>query len=228
MNFSDIHIDREACRLLQEAAEWRLLGLLFECPSDTWRLHLVELSASIADEQLRSAATAARNEASEGFYHSLFGPGGPVPAREVSAVQSVELGSMMSELAAYYDAFDYSPATREPCDHLSVETGFIGYLRLKEAYASIAGDAESVSVTRDAALRFIKEHLAMLAEPVASALDGRGPDYLVLASQALLKRTGSSNPRRSQPEIAVLDSESLATCAGESEDTAGEEFFPIV
>ena len=66
-------------QLLGEAAEWRLLGLLFECPLPNWREQMDALAAEVVDADLKAAAEAARLEASEGLYHSIFGPGGPAP-----------------------------------------------------------------------------------------------------------------------------------------------------
>lgn len=175
-------------RLLEEAAEWRLIGLLFECPGAGWREQVATLGAETADGALRAAAEAARAEATEGFYHSLFGPGGPVSAREAGYREAIALGHLMSELSAYYGAFAYQPVTLEVADHISVEAGFIGYLRLKEAYALASGEAERAAVAAEAARRFTEDHLTAMAEPLAGRLAAAGPRYLVLAAEALRQR----------------------------------------
>ena len=74
--------------LLRAAAEWRLLGLLFSCPQGDWQAEVAALASEVDDQQLKAAADAARTEASEGLYHTTFGPGGPAAAREVSYLQS--------------------------------------------------------------------------------------------------------------------------------------------
>ena len=74
-------MDVRAHALLRQAAEWRLIGLLFECPVGTWRDDIVALARDIDDPLLGSAVAHALEEASEGLYHSTFGPGGPAPAR---------------------------------------------------------------------------------------------------------------------------------------------------
>jgi nitrate reductase assembly molybdenum cofactor insertion protein NarJ len=142
---------------------------------------------------LRDAVAAALTEAAEGLYHSVLGPGGPAPAREVSYRDVVQFGGLMSELACYYDAFAYQPTDREPGDHVSVEADFLGYLRLKEAYALASGDAEHAEVTSEAATAFIADHLSFIAEPLAGSLGHSGIRYLAIAGEALLQRTG---PRR--------------------------------
>lgn len=178
--------------LLIEAAEWRLLGLLFECPSEDWRRQVRMLAAETPPGLLRDAAEAALEEATEGRFHSTFGPGGPAPAREVACTRSVELGGLMAELAAYYEAFGYQPATTEPPDHVSVEAGFMGYLRLKEAYALACEDAERAAVAAEAAERFLSEHIRLWAALLAAALRSSGVRYLELAAKELVRRAGSA------------------------------------
>lgn len=185
-------LDPRQRELLAEAAEWRLLGLLFECPSEDWRRELRALAAETPPGLLRDAAEAALGEGSEGRFHSIFGPGGPAPAREAACTRSVELGGLMAELAAYYQAFGYRPATTEPPDHVSVEAGFMGYLRLKEAYALACQDTERAAVTAEAAERFLCEHIRVLSGPLAAALRNSGVRYLELAAQELLRRAGSA------------------------------------
>ncbi|MBI4886625.1 MAG: molecular chaperone TorD family protein [Acidobacteria bacterium] len=214
-------MDARAHALLKEAAEWRLIGRLFECPAGAWRDDLVALARDSDDAQLTSAVTHALEEASEGLYHSTFGPGGPAPPREVTYVKAIQLGYLLSELTAFYEAFSYQPVTRESPDHVSVEAGFVGYLRLKEAYAVTRGDDEQAAVTADAAATFLREHLAMLAEPLAATLDASGVVYLAEAACALATRVGpppsaaASLPgARLLPVIQPLEDEDEIACDG--------------
>ena len=177
-------------QLLHAAAAWRLIGLLFECPRPGWREQVAALGADTRDEQLRSAAEAAQTEASEGLHHSLFGPGGPVSPREVTYLGGVQLGYLLSELNAYYEAFAYRPDTIEAEDHLSVEAGFMAYLAIKQAYALASGENERAQITAEAAAHFKTDHLAVMVEPIARALESGGPPYLALAGQALFERVG--------------------------------------
>ena len=108
-------MDARVHALLRQAAEWRLIGLLFECPAGTWR-------DDIGDLLLGSAVTHALEEASEGLCHSTFGPGGPAPPREVTYVKAVQhrprsseriCSSMAASLAGgslAYDLLDTSPS----------------------------------------------------------------------------------------------------------------------
>jgi len=174
--------------LAREAAEWRMLSLLFECPTPGWAEQLKTIMADVADPELRSAGAAALREASQGQYHHAFGPGGPAPPREATYHQSVELGHLLSEIEIYYDAFAFSQQTAEPPDHVAVESSFIAYLRFKESYAIARGEDEQAASCAEAARRFMEHHLARIARPLAASLAASGIDHLALASAALLRR----------------------------------------
>ena len=206
--------------LLRQAAEWRLIGLLFECPTGSWRADIAALAREVEDPLLGSAVEHALEEASEGLYHSTFGPGGPAPPREVSYLQAVQLGYLLSELSAFYDAFSYQPVTKELPDHVSVEAGFVGYLLLKQAYARSRGDSEQVSVAADAEATFRSEHLASFAEPLAATLEASGMAYLAEAGRALATRVGppptaeTPDGARRLPVIQPFEDDDEIACAG--------------
>ncbi len=189
-------------RLAQEAAEWRLISMLFECPRDAWRTQLAALAAEVEDPELKSAAEDALAEAGEGLFHHTFGPGGPAPAREASYHLTLQLGYLMSELQAYYNAFAFAPATTEAPDHVSVETGFIAYLKLKEAYALTCKDKERAATAAESAQRFLEEHLANMAQPLAARLEDSGVSYLAKAGATLSRRVGP--PRAAASPLHIL------------------------
>jgi nitrate reductase assembly molybdenum cofactor insertion protein NarJ len=175
--------------LLREALEWRLIGLLLERPRGRWWAEVATLANDCPDADLQEAARAAVR-AAEGPYLAALGPGGAVSPREAGHRETADPGHLLSEIAAFYRAFAYEPATEEPPDHVSVGAGFVGYLRLKQAYAAARGDAEAAEVTAEAARRFLASHLATCAEPIAEGLAAAGVPHLALASRALLRRTG--------------------------------------
>jgi nitrate reductase assembly molybdenum cofactor insertion protein NarJ len=183
-------VDERALPLLREAAHWRLISMLLACPQDDWRSHVTALAAEVTDEQLQQAATAMAEEASEGLYHTTFGPGGPAAPREVSHREYIVPGPSLSDLVAFYNAFAFCPATNEPPDHVAVEADFIAYLRLKEAYALARGDQEQACIAADAARRFLEDHLSSIAAPLAQSLAASGITYLQLAADALFSRVG--------------------------------------
>ena len=206
--------------LLRQAAEWRLIGLLFECPVKAWRDEVAALARDIEDSELAAAAGHALDEATEGLYHSTFGPGGPAPPREVSYLEAVQLGYLLAELTAFYDAFAYRPVTKESPDHVSVEAGFVGYLLLKQAYAMMRGDDEQASVTADAEATFRREHLASFADRLAATLKASGIAYLAEAGHALATRVGpppvAATPEgaRRLPVIQPFEDDDEIACAG--------------
>jgi nitrate reductase assembly molybdenum cofactor insertion protein NarJ len=192
--------------LAREAAEWRLIGLLFEQPSAVWREQIAALGAEVSDQTLRRAAKSALAEASEELYHSFFGPGGPASPREASYFDNIQLGYLIAELCAHYEAFAYEPSLGEAPDHVAAEAGFIAFLRLKEAFALAEGDEDHAAVTREAAQHFMSEHLARMASTLAEKFVPSGVEYLTLASAALAARSGTmSQPPFALPVLADLN-----------------------
>lgn len=187
--------------LLREAAEWRLLSLLFEYPAPPWRERVAALAPDLAGTRFREAAEHALAEMEEGLYHSVFGPAGPVPPREAAYVDGVQLGYLMADLEARYAAFGYRPQTPEAADHVAVECGFVAWLKLKQDYALESNDAGHAAITADAARSFIDDHLSNIAGPLAQRLESFAPPSLVLASHLLRERAGS--PARAAPVSAA-------------------------
>ena len=217
MNTTSLALDPRQSSLLEQAAEWRLISLLFECPTKNWREQVAAISSEITHEGLRAAAECVQSEASEALYHSIFGPGGPAPPREVSYRESLQLGYLISELEAFYQSFCFSPATAEVLDHVSVEAGFIGYMKLKEAYALASSDWENATVTAEAAQRFLEDHVSVIAQPLTATLQALGVRYLSLAGEGLLRRAGAPRKTRQPQEsglLPVLD-ESLFDCGSQ-------------
>jgi nitrate reductase assembly molybdenum cofactor insertion protein NarJ len=200
--------------LLNEAAEWRMISLLFECPVGDWIQNVRKLAGEVADPELKKAAEFAETQAGEGLYHAIFGPGGPAPAREISYRDWVQPGYLLSELAAFYDAFSYRPESQEVPDHIAVETGFIAYLKMKEAYARECENQENVEITSGASKTFIDEHLTKVSERIATTLAASEIDYLQLASAALFNRVGVDKDNKIRQILPVLsDPEAEIECA---------------
>lgn len=171
------------------AAEFRLIGLLLERPKEGSRAAIEALAREVGDDALKALADrlAAFDEPS---YVALLGPGGPVSPREAAYCRREDPGRIMADLAGFYRAFAFEPRTEDPPDHVAVETGFAGYLHLKEAYARMRGDAEAADVTIAARGRFLAEHLAPLAAGMAARLAAVAvPDLLSLV-QSLQSRVG--------------------------------------
>jgi TorA maturation chaperone TorD len=184
-------LDPDTAALLREAAAWRVLARLFECPDDHWRAEIASLTRELYEDDLQSAVAAIDDSATPGLYYSVFGPGGPAPPREASYHEAVELGSLVTDLAGYYEAFSYAPRTSEPLDHVAVEISFLSYLKFKEAYARVQGHADRADVAHAAAVRFVADHLSRIAAPLADLLSTSGVPYLAEASRVLVARVGA-------------------------------------
>ncbi len=200
-------LDPVVVDLLRDAAAWRLLGRLFECPSSAWRDDIAALDRELADDRLHAAVTAALDESSEGLYHSVFGPGGPAPPREVTYYQSLELGSVMSSVTGYYGAFAYTPAISEPPDHIAVEVGFLAYLRTKQAFALLAGDADRATLAAEAVDHFRQDHVAAIAARLAPLLEAAPASYMASAGRILLARAGAPRGPKQLPVIQPFEDE---------------------
>jgi nitrate reductase assembly molybdenum cofactor insertion protein NarJ len=173
---------------LVAAAEWRLLGLLLERPRPGWADEVRALAAEVADGTVRAAATRGADEGGEGRYLALLGPGGLASPREAAYLGLRDPGWALADLARYYDAFAFAPRREDPADHLAVEVGFVAYLHLKEAFAIETGDEEAAAVTAAARERFVAEHVARLAHPLAERLAPAGDTPLATAVRLLARR----------------------------------------
>ncbi|MCC6406967.1 MAG: molecular chaperone TorD family protein [Planctomycetes bacterium] len=182
-------LDPRAVELLRDARDWRLIGRLFERPHGEWWADVANLSLGCTDIELARAAKLA-GSATEGDYLEWMGPAGIVSPREAGYRKTTDPARLLAEIQAYYAAFAYQPRAEDPPDHVAVESGFLGWLCLKEAYARANENSESASVTRDAGREFTALHLACVAHGVARRLEATEGCHLVHAARALVVRVG--------------------------------------
>ncbi len=209
-------VDSLTRHLLEDAAYWRLVGLLLERPrGDAWRAQAEALAREVHDEALAAAAQAAA-EADEGRYLAAIGPGGRISGREVGHDKATDPGRLLSELQAHYAAFHFEPQSEEPPDHVSVEAGFVGYLRLKEAFARAGGETEAAEVTAQTTARFLDEHVSTWAGPLAEALHDAADPHLAAAAQAAFRRVGPPRHASRGPALDV-DLDGCAALCGTEE-----------
>ena len=182
-----IALEQDVKEQLGAAAEWRLLSLLFSRPREGWYREVSSLAEEVGVEGLREAARAAQG-ATEGAYHALLGPGGRASAREAASAGFGDLGRILADLAARYDAFGFTPRQEEADDHLAVECDFVSYLHLKEAYALSGGNPGAAEVTREARALFLSEHAAVAGRRLAERLPVGSPAYLEAAAAVLAER----------------------------------------
>ena len=104
---------------LHDALDWRLFGVLFECPSDELREEIPMVSRKTTDSLLRETAKTAPKDASISQYYKVLGPGGPVAPRDVSYRKRILPGQLLGELIVCYEAFGYAP---KECKHLPTQS----------------------------------------------------------------------------------------------------------
>jgi hypothetical protein len=80
----------------------------------------------------------------------------------------------------------------ESPDYVAVEAGFVGYLRVKEAYALTCGASGQATISQEAARQFVGDHLSFIAGLLAKELASSEVNYLMLAGAALVKHVGPS------------------------------------
>lgn len=162
---------------LAAAVRWRLLGLLFERPRPGWLDEVRNLAREVTDPALEAVALEAER-ADEGNYLSVLGPGGAVSPREVAYRPMGDPGKILSEVSGYYRAFAHRPSAEDPADHVAIETGFVGYLMLKESYALARNDTDAARTTREAIGVFIRDHLGSFAEELSQRLTDSAAGHL--------------------------------------------------
>ncbi len=178
-------LDERTRVLIADAARWRLLSLLFERPRGDWRAQVAALADSVDEEELRAVALRAARQGNQSQFLAALGPGSEASPREVAYRPLGDAGHLLAELQSFYDAFAFHPETEEPADHVAVETAFVSYLQLKEAYARASGDTEAASIVSDAAATFLREHLCAIAASLPLRLERYAESYLTAAAHLL-------------------------------------------
>jgi nitrate reductase assembly molybdenum cofactor insertion protein NarJ len=199
-----------ARELLLEASEWRILSLLLSRPHRERKSEVSGLVGESTNARLKEIARAWCDNASEGAYLQLLGPGGLVPARAVAYRPFADPGQILADLARHHRAFGFHPTAEEPPDHVAVLADFVSYLFLKEAYARESGDAEAVSISGDARERFINEHLSPAVGRIAERLDACGATDWSAAVHLLAEKVPPPPP---STRAAMLEEQTLE-CEG--------------
>ena len=181
--------------LLRDAAEWRLVGQLFERPGERWAHELRAVATELDDAPLSQLAERALAEASEGLYLAVLGPGGVVPSREVAYRSREDPAQVLADVASFHRAFAWTSKGEDPADHIATEAGFVGYLSLKAAFAACNDEPELATTTTTAARHFLDAHLGPFAWHLAHRLEERAGDtWLAAAAAVAAARTGVDPP----------------------------------
>jgi TorA maturation chaperone TorD len=195
--------EREVQHALHRAALYRLLGRAFGYPTGPMLAELAVHAARAAgapacDDAVRALltrlATAARETdplavAEEHVF--LFDRQVRCPPYESAYGEAPRMAgkpAALADIAGFYRAFGLAPAGAGPDleDHVGTELEFMSALALKEAFALAQGHGEGLQVTRDAARRFLGEHLGCWAEAFARAVAEASPLPYYAAAATLL------------------------------------------
>jgi TorA maturation chaperone TorD len=151
--------------LLERAAAFRLLSLLFRPPSARLRDEILELSEPLPAPVRAEAAALADlvGPDLEADHHRLLGACGVCPPGESDYVANPfgAKGGLLGDVSAFYRAFCFDPSAElgESPDHAAIELSFVSWMLVKVAYAEHANKLEEREVAAAALETFRAEHL---------------------------------------------------------------------
>ena len=183
---------------LGRAAVFRALARGLDDPSPAWRADvggrwraLLRADGTVPHDL---AATLARALASlesgtddlPSEHVRLFGPAGRVALTETSwgdAGRLLGKAAALADVGGFYRAFGMQPGSVHPRpeDHLALELEFVSVLALKEAWARSGDEAEALAITRDAAAKFLVDHLGTWIDAWGTALAAENAPSFYLA-----------------------------------------------
>lgn len=193
MSPTELDVPAAVTPLLARSALFRFLSLAFQVPRPERAAGMRALADTLPPDlagAAREVATRA-GEDIEPAYHRILGPGGPAGACETDIIPfSGGKGPVLADIAGFYRAFRFDPSREvaESPDHIAIELSFVAYLGLKEAYAVLRGAEEEAAIVREAASRFLEDHLGRWAAPLAERIEGAGaPRFFVGVGELLVR-----------------------------------------
>jgi TorA maturation chaperone TorD len=180
-------LDRPIVETLVRASMYRILSVAFAHPTaprlDELRLAIDKVLATGAVaspvagplQAFREAVDAADAGDAAGEYVFLFDQGVRCAPYEGAYGPPKVAGhaAQLADVAGFYAAFGLAleGGQAEAADHVSAELEFMSTLALREAWALVQHATAGWQVTREAAMRFIDDHLARWAPAFADALE---------------------------------------------------------
>ncbi|ROR32417.1 TorD/DmsD family molecular chaperone [Inmirania thermothiophila] len=144
-------------------------------------------------ERLRATAP----EALRDLYDHLFEPQGRMAAppyegeyTRPTPQHDLLLSAQLADIAGFYRAFGLEPSEAHPDrpDHVATELEFMHVLARKEAEAAACGEDEHWAVTREAEVKFLRDHLGRWTEAFRERVEDRGADSAYAALARLTAR----------------------------------------
>lgn len=190
-------------RALDRRQLYRLFSRLFLYPRDevvaSWDWEKAAQAArrldvpSAFEEQFKALRGAPREpdglrSKHIGIFGYTVGKANPPYETEWGGTHIFEQTQELADIAGFYRAWglEVSDQAKERPDHVSVETEFMSYMALKEAYALEKGNSEGASISREVQVKFLGEHLGRWIPAFASALeDGAKEGFYAFLARAI-------------------------------------------
>lgn len=143
-------------------------------------------------------------------YECLFGhalsPDFPPYSTQYGGEAAFRQSQSMADICGYYSAFGLRVAAgrKERPDHLSIECEFMAFLALKEAHALEEGRQEQAELSRQAATRFLREHLGPAALGYHTLVSQACDDAFYAAGARLLAELAAWHRDRERRELAPV------------------------
>jgi TorA maturation chaperone TorD len=176
---------------------WAFLAEAFRRPENAPSSLAAELAPAASALDLEAApalAVLAKEGASIEAHDDLFGhtvrARCPAYEAEYGEPKGHRYAHEISDVHGFYQAFGLRPARRagERADHIAVECEFMAFLALKEACAEENDGAEKSSLCREAAKKFLHEHLGRFGRSFARRVRKRSGDPWFHAAADLLDK----------------------------------------
>lgn len=183
---------------LARCAVWSLLASAFRRPergagAAADRAEAVAAAAALGLDARRLAAAELEATDLGAAYDALFGHTvrGPCPAYEgeYGEPRGMRFSHEIADIEGFFRAFGVRTgrnASERP-DHVAVECEFLAFLALKEAHAAASRGDATADLCRDAARRFLAEHLGRFAPALAARVRRRATEPFYVAAADLLE-----------------------------------------
>lgn len=198
-------------RLLAQSVALEVLAEVFRSSRDQRRARLPALAAEARDSlrgplgELVCALAAA-----EGPESGLVGATGSCHDSELAYRPTEPAGTVLSDIAGFYEAFGYGRELYrgEPLDHVSTQLAFLAFLCAKEACARSEGKRQAARLCEQARLNLVADHLGLWLPSFAEALAGRAPSSPWARAAALardaIERWSGGGRRAPGPSVPVV------------------------
>jgi len=140
------------------------------------------------------------------FGHTVRGPC-PAYEGEYGEPKGLRYAHEIGDVGGFFRAFGLKPSSdhRERPDHVAVECEFMAFLALKEACARELHGEEKAGICRDAAHRFLGQHLGRFGRAFAHRVQRHTDEPFYLAAARLLDRAIRSDAERLGAQVGPED-----------------------